>query len=85
MSNDGSKGVVIITWSDVSDEKIKSIISNLYMVNKNSISGMQYYEVGAESSEMIKGISDMFEKQITEDKKERPKPLRHKQSLDAFL
>lgn len=83
MSNEGSKGIVIITWKDVSNDRIQNIISNLYMKNQDAIEGMKYYEVGAESSEIVDGVSNMFEN-LSKNGKPEKKASRKERSLKAF-
>lgn len=83
MSNEGSKGIVIITWKDVSNARIQNIISNLYMKNQDAIEGMKYYEVGAESSEIVAGVSTMFEN-LSKDGNPEKKASRKERSLEAF-
>lgn len=86
MTNEGSTGILLITWKDVPNDCIQNIISSLYMENQDAISGMKYYEVGVESAEMAKTVSDMFENQITKDANNhrRHEVSRKERSLEAF-
>ena len=86
MTNEGSTGILLITWKDVPNDCIQNIISSIYMKNQDAISGMKYYEVGAESAEMANTVSNMFEKQITKDSENRRRHevSRKERSLEAF-
>jgi len=86
MTNEGNRGVVIISWNNVSNERIQSIISNLFIKNQDAISGMNYHEVGAESSDMVDGISAMFEENSKKDSESNQghETSRKERSLEAF-
>lgn len=83
MTNEGSKGVVIITWKDISNDRIQKIISSLYLKNQDAIEGMKYYEVGAESADIVDGVSNMFEDLSKKGQPEK-KVSRNERSLEAF-
>jgi hypothetical protein len=56
-----NQGIVIINWKNVSDEKIQKIISSLYSDNRGAILGMNYYEVGPETADLVKKIPEFLE------------------------
>jgi len=70
MTKQGDQGVLIISWKNVSDEKLQNIISSFYKSNENIISGMNYYEVGRENADIVKKIPAFLEGK-TEEVKEK--------------
>lgn len=60
-SNENSKGVLIITWKNVSDERIKDIVSGIYSENRDAIENMAYREYIPEMAEKVSQIYDFVE------------------------
>lgn len=73
-TNAGSKGVLIITWKDVPDERIQSLISNIYSENRDTVEGMVYREYVPEMNEKVSQIFSFVEGKL-EEKKEKGKQV----------
>jgi hypothetical protein len=73
MTKQGDQGILIISWKNVPDEKLQHVISSFYKLNTDIIFGMNYYEVGRENADVVKGIPAFLERKTNDIQEKRGK------------